>query len=57
MEVKDLHTENYMILKETIGDTSKCKDMLLDQRAYIVKMSELCKSMYSFHVSPIKIRM
>lgn len=56
-EVKDLHTEYYMILKETIGDTSKCKDVLLDQRVNMVKISKLCKSMYSFSVSPIKIRM
>ena len=56
-DVKDLHIENYIVLKEIEKDTTKWKDIphSWTGRINIVKMTILPRTIYRFNAIPIKI--
>ena len=58
-EVKDLYTENYMILKKEMEVRNKWKDVLCSWRGRInnVEISILLKAMYRCNAISIKIIM
>ena len=56
-KVKDLYSENYILMKEIEGDTKKWKNIPCSWigRTNIVKMSILLKAVYIFNTISIKI--